>query len=378
MKKIRIGTVGLGHRGREMTKMAALFPYVEVAALCDILPRNFYEQQWLCTAPMSELFPDTVFYEDYEKMLDEANLDVVIVETGADIHADFCIKALERNLNVLSDIPNVASLEEADRLWKAAEKSTAMISTGANPNYQKFAFLLREFYEKGLLGRPYCMEAEYIHWFRPGSAEDIGVNENGDWRKLLIPIRYCTHSLGPLLAILDEPLRKVSCFGTGRHADDYTDDVADDDMQCAQFVTDSGVIIRLQRNKRCRAEIGHHNYRVFGTEGYMERIDRMDKPVIRYNSTRELDTGLKEIGGEFMPLQYADDEVAQKAGHGGMDYAMLDAFFKAIRDGKPAPISLKAGLEMTLPGIYAEESAKRGGEVINMYYPWDKEWKTTL
>ncbi|MBR3847696.1 MAG: Gfo/Idh/MocA family oxidoreductase [Oscillospiraceae bacterium] len=377
MEKIRVGTVGLGHRGREMTKMAALFPFVEVAALCDILPRNFYEQQWLCTAPMSELFPDTVYYTDYEKMLNEANLDIVIVETGADIHADFCIKALEKNINVLSDIPNVASLEEAERLWRAAEKSSAIISTGANPNYQKFAFLLRDFYEKGLLGKPYCMEAEYIHWFRPGSAEDIGVNENGDWRKLLIPIRYCTHSLGPLLAILDEPLRKVSCFGTGRHGDDYTDDVEDDDMQCAQFITDSGVVIRLQRNKRCRAEIGHHNYRVFGTEGYMERIDRLEKPVIRYNSTRELETGLKEIGGEFMPPAYAGDETAKKAGHGGMDYAMLDDFFKAFREGKPA-ISLKAGLEMTLPGIYAEESARRGGEVINMYYPWDKEWKTTI
>ena len=60
-----------------------------------------------------------------------------------------------------------------------------------------------------------------------------------------------------------------------------------------------------------------------------------------------------------------------------MDYAMLDDFFKAFREGKPA-ISLKAGLEMTLPGIYAEESARRGGEVINMYYPWDKQWKTTI
>jgi hypothetical protein len=29
---------------------------------------------------------------------------------------------------------------------------------------------------------------------------------------------------------------------------------------------------------------------------------------------------------------------------------------------------------MTLPGIYAEISSKRGGEVIDMYYPWDEEW----
>ena len=49
-------------------------------------------------------------------MLEEAALDVVIVETGADIHAEFCCKALAKNINVLSDIPVVASLEEAEKM----------------------------------------------------------------------------------------------------------------------------------------------------------------------------------------------------------------------------------------------------------------------
>lgn len=104
----------------------------------------------------------------------------------------------------------------------------------------------------------------------------------------------------------------------------------------------------------------------------MERIDRFDKPVIRYNSMRELDTKLKEISGEFMPPEYADNEKA--TGHGGMDYAMLDHFFKAIANRESAPISLKEGLAMSLPGIYAEESAKRGGAVLRMVYPWDEDW----
>ncbi len=371
MEKIRVGVVGLGHRGRELLKLSAEFDCVEIVAACDILPRNWYEQQWLSAAPLSDMFPKTVFYEDYDKMLDEANLDVVIVETGADIHAEFCIKGLERNINVLSDIPNVASLKEAELLWKAAQKSEAIISTGANPNYQKFTFLLNDFYNKGLLGKPYCMEAEYIHWTLPNSKEKKHLNENGDWRKLLIPIRYCTHSLGPLLSILDEPLRLVTCFGTGYHSDEPSE-VKKDDMMCAQYRTDSGVVVRLMRNGRCRAQVQHHNYRVFGTEGYMERMERMGKAVIRYNSMRELSTSMKEIGGEYMPPAYAGNEKA--TGHGGMDYAMLDYFYKAILEGTGAPISLKRGLEMTLPGIYAEESAKRGGKVLRMKYPWDEDW----
>lgn len=375
MKKIRFGVVGLGHRGRELSKLAAVFPHVEFAAACDILPKNWYEQQWLSDKAMAEMFPETTFYDDYDTMLTQANLDVVIVETGADIHAAFCIKALEKNVNVLSDIPNVANLKEAEDLWNAAQKSKAIISTGANPNEQKFTVLLKEFYENGLLGEPYCMEAEYIHWSLPNSQEHIHLNENGDWRKLLCPIRYCTHSLGPLLTILNEDLRKVSCFGTGKHSEEPSNKA--DDMMCAQFQTDSGVVIRLMRNGRCRAKIGHHSYRVFGTEGYMERMDRFNKPVIRYNSTKELDNSLKEISGEFMPPEYANSEAAKK-GHGGIDYAMLDHFFNAILNGAPAPISLREGLCMTLPGIYAEESAKRGGAVIQIRYPWDEDWTTEI
>jgi hypothetical protein len=75
-----------------------------------------------------------------------------------------------------------------------------------------------------------------------------------------------------------------------------------------------------------------------------------------------------------MPPAYAGNPDA--VGHGGLDYALEDKFFRAVLNGEPAPITLKEGLAMTLPGIYAEESSKRGGEVMTMYYPWDKEWST--
>lgn len=371
MDKIRVGLVGAGHRGRAMFSLAAKgFDFVVPAAACDIIPSNWYEKQWPVDEAMAVTFPDTEFYTDYDEMLEKANLDVVIVETGADIHAEFCAKALAKNINVMTDIPVVANMEEADMLWEAAKKSKAMISVGANPNEQKFTVLLKEAYKKGLLGKPYCMEAEYIHWSMPKSDEEVHLNENGDWRRLLSPIRYCTHSLGPLLTVVEEDLRYVSCFATGMHADEEYF-AKKDDMSCAQFQTESGVVVRLQRAGRCRANIGHHNYRVFGTEGYMERIDRFDKPVIRYNYTKEDDNALKEIGGEYMPPEYADNERAE--GHGGMDYALLDHFFKAILNGDEAPIPLKEGLRMTIPGIYAEMSAKRGGEVLKIRYPWDDD-----
>ena len=61
------------------------------------------------------------------------------------------------------------------------------------------------------------------------------------------------------------------------------------------------------------------------------------------------------------------------AGHGGADFALLDRFFNAIRKGLPSPIGLREGLRMSLPGIYAAESAQRGGELTDIEYPWSKE-----
>ena len=65
--------------------------------------------------------------------------------------------------------------------------------------------------------------------------------------------------------------------------------------------------------------------------------------------------------------KYSYENNPKATGHGGIDYALLEHFFEAILKGEPAPISLKEGLCMTLPGIYAEESAKRGGKLLRAF-----------
>ena len=380
MKKIKLGVVGLGHRGRFMYKLACeKFVCVEATAACDILERNWYEKRWGLDKSMSELFPNTTFYKDYDEMLEKAGLDAILIETGADIHADFCIKALKKNINVLTDIPVVANLIEADELWKASKESTAKIAVGANPNMQKFVYMLKEFHKTGRLGNPYYMEAEYIHWGYPKSDMTVMLNENGDWRKLLIPVRYCTHSLGPLLTVLNEDIRTATCFVTGQHGpkEEYAGSQKPD-MTCAVFQTESGVTIRFLRNARCRADCQGHSYRVFGSEGYIEREVRSDKEVIRFNSELDFNKKLQEVSGEYMPPEYANDKNVDVANHGGMDYALIDKFLKALLTNAPLPVTLKEGLAMTIPGIYAEMSMKMGSKMVNVYYPWDSEWEKLI
>ena len=72
-----------------------------------------------------------------------------------------------------------------------------------------------------------------------------------------------------------------------------------------------------------------------------------------------------------MPFECIHNPAA--SGHGGVDYLLLDEFIKAVLSRVEPPLSLKAGLRMTLPGIYAEMSAKQGGKLLEIKYPWDNE-----
>jgi hypothetical protein len=57
-KKIRVGVVGLGHRGRWMMRLASKFECAVPVAACDILKRNWYEKCWGEEMPLAEIAPE--------------------------------------------------------------------------------------------------------------------------------------------------------------------------------------------------------------------------------------------------------------------------------------------------------------------------------
>ncbi|GAG43754.1 unnamed protein product, partial [marine sediment metagenome] len=165
--------------------------------------------------------------------------------------------ALRRNIHTFSEIPLVCSVEQAEELWQADEQSEALFMTGANANFWGFVEAAVDLKNKGLLGEPYYAEAEYVHDIR-------FMFEQSPWRRTLEPIRYCTHSLGPVLRWIDEDLASVSCFDTGGHVRGAADE---HDAMVAHFRTPSNVVVRLLTSFINNAP-AEHQYRLFGTKGY--------------------------------------------------------------------------------------------------------------
>ena len=366
MQEIRLAMVGAGHRGRHMFQIGTKsFEKINPIAACDINSDLWYKPQ-RNQAPMSETFPETHFYEDFQTMLNKEKIDVLLVETPAHIHADFCAEGLRRNINVLSDIPLVRSFDEAEMLWKAGKKSRAVLMTGANPNEWGFIEALYDLYQKGLLGKPFYLEAEYIHDVR-------SLWEETPWRRKGQPIRYCTHSLGPLLRLLpDDELRKVSCVSTGPK---IVGEEGQNDLMTAHFTTPKNVIVRFTASFINETKCGLHSYRVFGTEGYFERLSERGHYPARcmFNSKKLYGAGeLTELPIDMPRPEYAN--ASKDTGHGGADYVLFHDFFEALRSGDMSKvISMRDGIRMSLPGFFAAQSADKGGQLVDIIYPWDKD-----
>ncbi|MEA2012875.1 MAG: Gfo/Idh/MocA family oxidoreductase [Verrucomicrobiota bacterium] len=354
-KRLRLALVGCGGRGLGMIDIASSFNDIELIALCDNNSKILKKA--------SEKFPKAEVFDDFTTMLDNANLDILLVETPAKEHAEFAVEALKHNINVMTDIPCVSTLEEADELWEAQKNSSAMFMTGANPNMQAFIRSMQKVVKKDLIGKPSYIECEYIHDCRC-------YWEETPWRKTMEPIIYCTHSLGPMLTILKDDLRYVSCFDTGSHINN-TDD--QHDLMSALFRTEDNTIVRLMVSFINEYPDSHHHYRIIGTKGAWERsVDYGDgEQCYFYSKDIHEEQKFYPTSSGVLLNEYIGNPNAK--GHGGCDYALWDALIKALRSNeKIPPISLRQGLQMSIPGIFAAQSAANGGELTKITYPWDK------
>ncbi len=365
---IRLALVGYGSprgrfgcgRGGNLFRMAVeSFKGIVPTAVCDLSPSVL--------AHARRTFPGIRTYLDFDRMLSDAAMDAVFIATPATCHAGFAAAALARDIHVLSEIPAVTSIAEARRLWAAHRKSRALYMAGANPNFWGFVDAAVELKQRGLLGEPVYVEASYIHDVR-------SYFKRTPWRATYEPIRYCTHSLGPVLRLIREDLEWVACFDTGGHIQNAR---GRHDVMAALFRTKSNVVVRLVVSFINNYVGGQHAYRVLTTKGCFERTpsyqtarrESAEGPrTLFYSQDLKVMKQWIELPVAEMPPALASNPKA--GGHGGADYAVVQGFFEAIRRRRPSPVSLRESLRMALPGIYAAESARRGGHLVRIRYPW--------
>ncbi len=156
--KRRVVIVGTGVRGIGLWghNVQQWYPdLVEFVGLCDINPgRALTAQKSL------NLTCDT--FQDFDEMMDKTRPDLVIVTTVDATHHEFIIKALERNVQVISEKPMTTDEAKCQAIIDAQAKSEASLTVTFNYRYSPHRQKIYEILRSGEIGDIVSCD---FHWY---------------------------------------------------------------------------------------------------------------------------------------------------------------------------------------------------------------------
>lgn len=142
----RLGVIGLGSRIRWMLKEIDKFGTgAKVVAAIDPA-----EEQIRARHP--EVVEGVTFYDDVDRMLDEASLDGVLIGTQCIYHTPYAMKVLQRNLPLFLEKPVAIDEGQLAELQSAMEASESEVVVSFPLRLSRLARMAKEIVDSGVIG----------------------------------------------------------------------------------------------------------------------------------------------------------------------------------------------------------------------------------
>jgi len=210
MRKVRVALVGCGVIARSMhlpgLKTMEEMGKVELVAVCDVVEEK--------ARAASEWFNVPQCYTDLDKMLKEADFDLLVDTTPIPYHFEVNLAGLQAGKHVYTQKPMTTSVEEATILIEEAKARG--VKLGCAPEHPVRALIrqIRALIHEGAIGKVAFAKVRSSHdgpekhdvprdsswYYQPGSSPilDLGV-----------------HGLSQITSILG-PVKRLACF-SGRN-----------------------------------------------------------------------------------------------------------------------------------------------------------------
>lgn len=363
MEKIKVGCIGLGPRGSYLFKTLLGCKDVVASAACD------QEQEKLDKAKdwLEKDFNavDVNYFTSYEEML-KSDVEAVIVATHIATHAKIAADALYAKKHVLCEIPNISSIEEAKMLAKAVKDNPEVkFMVAENCCFWGFINTYKEMYDKGLLGDVVYAESDYLH--SDSAAKNLlNLEEYAKrpktWRSYLPAITYLTHNLGPILYITGDVCTEICGFIPDNNP--FGEDVHPGPPNGAAMIkTKKGSLVKIFVGFGLFKRDFGHNFILYGTRGSVE--NQRTGPFNDRQSYADLSVLPNIHTAATVPVT-SGYPGASKEGHGGADIKMMEAFVDCVVNDKEPPLGIEFGINISLPGIFADLSSREHGKMYKM------------
>lgn len=148
---VKIGIIGCsGHIDYILSGIRELAD----ARLCAIAPGCDKEDisQLMKNRTVAEAEP--VVYDDYRKLLDKENVDVVGINPPYFLHAEICAEALRRGTAPFCEKPLALTMDSLDELRRVQQETGIPVGIMLAFRYKPMFFTARELVRSGIIGEP--------------------------------------------------------------------------------------------------------------------------------------------------------------------------------------------------------------------------------
>lgn len=226
MSKLRFGIIGCGRiSSRHVEAIANNFIDAELVAVYDIVPENmdkiveeYYEyimeqeDYKIIDQHMEEIAAtreEVIKYTDYNKFLNDENIDVVTIASISGYHAEQAIDCLNYDKHVLIEKPMALSVEDADNIIELGKEKNKKVCVSHQNRFSLAIQKLRRAIDEGRFGKLIHGSARTL-W-----ARDDDYYKQASWRgtKALdggTLMNQCIHNIDLLQWMMGGEIERIS------------------------------------------------------------------------------------------------------------------------------------------------------------------------
>ncbi len=144
-------------------------------------------------------------YESFEQVIADPDVDLVVLATPHDTHAELAVRAMDAGKHVVTDKPMCTTLAECDRMIAAAERNGVLLSVFQNRRWDGDYLTLRRLLDKGALGELRWLEMAWQVPRPPGGWRGEAAHGGGRLFDL------GTHMIDQCMQLLPQAVESVYC-----------------------------------------------------------------------------------------------------------------------------------------------------------------------
>jgi predicted dehydrogenase len=387
-EKIKLAVVG-GRRGDAFNRaLEAFSERVGLTAVCDLSEE--VRARWKSNYPWVETFAS------YEELLAKADCNAVFIATPMLLHAGQAVQALQAGKHVVSEVIAAATIDDCWQLVETVERTGLVYMLAENYCYMRPNMMVLNMAQQGLFGEITYAEGAYIHdcrnlLFSP----DAETTWRGQLRRQFNCNTYPTHSLGPVAQWLgvnrpggDRMVTTATWTSAGRSTQRYASELLGPDHPATQDAfwrlgdsattvirTERGAVIVLRVDWASARPHNMTHYVLQGVHGgYVSARHEHEDPLIWIDGRSP---GKSPGDAAWEPLwnysaQYEHPRwqqwraQAEKAGHGGGDFFVLEDFINAIQRGTRPPIDVYDAVTWSSIMPLSDQSVARGNVPVEI------------